>query len=134
MNISWKLCITFTFLLKMLILHTNDIYAAFCQITYSPDMVIIFTYYVFAPFLVIPVGQVFGFGLALSLFFSLALDLWVDAATIGDMSTTFSLQPLSHHIMLPDPPNTHNLAPAVADAINYPLSMAEQYNLAFQQG
>jgi hypothetical protein len=42
-----------------ILLHADDVKSAFRRILYSPEMAVLFAY-VFGPFLIIPVGQVFG--------------------------------------------------------------------------
>jgi hypothetical protein len=53
----WRLRITYP--QKDILLHTDDIDAALRHILYAPDMAIIFAY-VFGPYMIVPVGMVFG--------------------------------------------------------------------------
>jgi hypothetical protein len=107
-----------------ILLHADDIKSAFRRILYSPEMAVLFAY-VFGPYLIIPVGQVFGSRSAPS-FFSLASDIRADLATTGTLLENYPLQPLAQNIQLPPKPLAHELVPALADKINTPLTMAEQ--------
>jgi hypothetical protein len=120
----WRLRITHP--RKDVLLHADDVDSAFRRILYSPEMAILFAY-VFGPFLIIPVGQVFGSRSAPS-FFSLASDIRADAATTTDLHTKYPLYPLVNDITLPEPPAPTDLTPAIADAKNPPLSPLEQEN------
>jgi hypothetical protein len=118
----WRFRVTFPWL--DILLHADDIDAAFRRILYSPELAIVFAY-VFGEFLIIPVGQVFGSRSAPS-FFSLASDLRADLATTSEVQADFPLHPLAATIQLPTEPDPASLAPAIADAMNPPLSDAEQ--------
>jgi hypothetical protein len=120
----WRLRITYP--RKDVLLHADDVDAAFRRIIYSPEMAIVFAY-VFGPFLIIPVGQVFGSRSAPS-FFSLASDLRADIATTGDLHTKYPIHSLVKDISLPEPPDPEELTQAIADAKNLPLSESEQQN------
>jgi hypothetical protein len=109
-----------------ILLHADDIDAAFRRIIYSPEMAIVFAY-IFGPFLIIPVGMVFGARSAPS-FFSLASDIRADAATTADLYPSYPLQDLATSITLPESPGPGALTPAIADAKNPPLSPEEQQN------
>ena len=87
-------------------------------------MAILFAY-VFGPYLIIPVGQVFGSRSAPS-FFSLASDIRADLATTGTLVENFALHPQARDIEIPLPPTPGELTPAIADALNPPLSADEQ--------
>ena len=115
----WRLRITHP--RKDVLLHADDVDAAFRRIIYSPEMAILFAY-VFGPFLIIPVGQVFGSRSAPS-FFSLASDIRADAATTTDLHERYPIYPLVQDITLPDPPEQNDLTPAIADAKNPPLCL-----------
>jgi hypothetical protein len=67
----WRTRLTFP--LWDILMHADDVKSAFRRILYSPEMAILFAY-VFGPFLIIPVGQVFGSRSAPS-FFSLKSDI-----------------------------------------------------------
>jgi hypothetical protein len=69
--------------LRDILLHCDDIDAAFRRILYHPDLAIAFAY-VFLEFLIIPVGQVFGSRSAPS-FFSLTSDIRAWIATTHDL-------------------------------------------------
>jgi hypothetical protein len=120
----WRLRITFPLL--DILLHADDIDAAFRRILYHPEMAVIFAY-VFGSFLIIPVGQCFGSRSAPS-FFSLTSDLRADIATTGALHEQYPLQDLTKDIQLPVPPMPGELTPAVADTFNLPLSIDEQAN------
>jgi hypothetical protein len=109
-----------------ILLHADDIDAAFRRILYSPEMAVVFAY-IFGNFLIIPVGMVFGARNAPS-FFSMASDIRADAATTCALHTRYPLQDLAKHVTLPEPPDPVDLTPAIADARNLPLSSLEQQN------
>jgi hypothetical protein len=106
--------------------HANDIDAAFHRIFYSSKLAIAFAY-IFGPFLIIPVGQVFGSPSTPSSF-SLASNIRADTAMTSDLHNKFLLQPLAENITLPPDLDPLALSPALADAKNLPLSMVEQQN------
>ena len=107
-----------------LILHADDLDSAFWRILYSPEMAILFAY-VFGPFLIIPVGQVFGSRSAPS-FFSLESDIRADLATTGTLVEHYPLERLAYEIQLPPVPDANDLYPAVSDACHAPLTESEQ--------
>jgi hypothetical protein len=118
----WRLRITHPG--QDILLHADDIDSAFRRILYSPELAIVFAY-VFGAFLIIPVGQVFGSRSAPS-FFSLTSDLRADVATTSDIHALYPLHPLAANIQLPPEPDPTTLVPAIADALNQPLSIEEQ--------
>jgi hypothetical protein len=118
----WRLRITHP--QKDILLHADDVDAAFRRILYSPELAIVFAY-VFGPFLIVPVGQVFGSRSAPS-FFSLASDIRADAATTTDLFRSYPVHPLAADITLPVPPDPRDLVPAVPDAWNRPLSNTDE--------
>jgi hypothetical protein len=118
----WRIQITFPDF--DILLHAADIEAAFRRILYSPERAILFAYG-FGPFLIIPVGQVFGARSAPS-FFSLASDIRADLATTGTLVENFELHPQARDIEIPPPPKPDKLTPAIADELNPPLSAEEQ--------
>jgi xanthine/uracil permease len=77
----WRLRTTYP--QKDILFHADNINAAFCRILYAPDMAIIFAY-VFGPYVIVPVGMVFGARLA-QLFFSMASNIRADIARTGDL-------------------------------------------------
>ena len=87
-------------------------------------MAILFAY-IFGPFLIIPVGQVFGSRSAPS-FFSLTSDIWADLATTGSLVENYDLHPQARDIELPLPPNPADLRLAIEDDKNPPLNAEEQ--------
>jgi hypothetical protein len=93
---------------------------------YAPDMAIIFAY-VFGPFVIIPVGMVFGARSAPS-FFSMASHICADIATTGDLHLNQPLHALTQNLTLPEPPHSNDLTSAMTDALNLPLSLREQEN------
>ncbi len=118
----WRLRITYPFM--DVLLHADDVKSAFRRIIYSPEMAILFAY-VFGPFLIIPVGQVFGSRSAPS-FFSLASDIRADLATTGTLMENYPLHPMAAEIELPELPDPSELVPAIADTKNPPLTEEEQ--------
>jgi hypothetical protein len=120
----WRLRLTFPDM--DILLHADDIDAAFRRIIYSPEMAILFAY-VFGAYLIIPVGQVFGSRSAPS-FFSLTSDIRADLATTGDLTSTYAIHPQAANIELPMSPELGTLTPAVEDTLNLPLSPEEQEN------
>ena len=96
----WRLRITFPLL--DILLHADDIDAAFRRILYHPDMAVVFAY-CFGAFLIVPVGQVFGSRSAPS-FFSMASDICADVAIMSDLHTKYPIVDLVAQIQLPAPP------------------------------
>jgi hypothetical protein len=120
----WRLRVTFPWL--EILLHADDLDAAFRRILYSPEMAILFAY-VFGEFLIIPVGQVFGSRSAPS-FFSLESDIRTTLATTGSLVENYALHPQARDIKIPPAPDPSILTPAIADEMNPPLSEEEQQN------
>ena len=120
----WRIRITFPGI--EILLHADDLDSAFRRILYSPEMAILFAY-IFGPYLIIPVGQVFGSRSAPS-FFSLTSDIRADLATTGSLVENFDTHHQAKHIEIPLPPNPLDLTPAIADNLNLPLSDDEQNN------
>ncbi len=89
-------------------------------------MAILFAY-IFGPYLIIPVGQVFGSRSAPS-FFSLTSDIRADLATTGSLVDNYDLHHQATNIGIPPPPDPRDLTPAIADDLNLPLDAAEQEN------
>jgi hypothetical protein len=118
----WRLRITHP--TTDILLHADDIDAAFRRILYAPELAVVFAY-IFGSFLIIPVGMVFGSRSAPS-FFSMASDIRADAATTTNLHTSYPLQDLAAQVKLPQPPSPTDLVPALADAKNPPLSPREQ--------
>ena len=116
----WRLRATFP--TEELRQHVDDIDAAFRRVLYHPDMAVAFAY-VFAQYLIIPVGQVFGSRNAPS-FFCILSDLRAYVATCGDFSS-YPMLPLVTQAAIPPDPNAA-LTPAVSDDLNPPLSSNEQ--------
>jgi hypothetical protein len=86
-------------------------------------MAIIFPY-VFGPYVIVPVGVVFGARSAPS-FFSIASDIRADIATTGDLNLHQPLYALTANITLPEPPGPQDLTPAIPDAHNMLLSLID---------
>jgi hypothetical protein len=120
----WRLRITFP--RHDILMHADDIDAAFRRILYSPEMAILFAY-VFGNFLIIPVGQCFGSRSAPS-FFSLVSDIRADLATTGSIHEEYQMHQMVSSMTLPLPPAMAALTPATADALNMPMSLEEQEN------
>ena len=120
----WRLRITHPE--QDILLHRDDIDAAFRRILYAPDIAIAFAY-VFGPYVIVPVGMVFGTRSA-PLFFSMASDIRADIATTGDLHVSQPLHSLTANIRLPELPDPQDLTPAIPDAKNMPLSVFEQEN------
>lgn len=119
-----------------IILHADDIDAAFRRILYHPDLAPVFAC-LFDDLLLIPVGQVFGSRSAPS-FFSLTSDLRAFLATTCDFpaSPTGTLTPLAEELVIPDLPEAWNpdrdLVTAVCDQLYAALSPAELENFGHQ--
>jgi hypothetical protein len=113
--------------LRDILLHCDDIDAAFRRILYHPDLAIAFAY-VFLEFLIIPVGQVFGSRSAPS-FFSLTSDIRAWIATTQDLPAT-PLTPLAAEAALEALPVIWNpsedLTQACSDQLYEPLSVIER--------
>ena len=77
-------------------------------------MAILFAY-IFGPYVIVPVGMVFGARSAPS-FFSMASDIRADIATTGDLHLFQSLHSLTANITLPALPDPQDLKPAITDA------------------
>ena len=111
-----------------ILLHCDDLEAAFRRVLYHPDMAVVFAY-IFLDFLIIPVGQVFGSRSAPS-YFSLMSDIRAEVASTVDLTkdggdlealaTTADIAPL------PEDWDPHiSLTPACADPLHPPLSPAQ---------
>jgi hypothetical protein len=120
----WRIRITFPGI--EILLHADDLDSAFRRILYSPEMAILFAY-IFGPYLIIPVGQVFGSRSAPS-FFSLTSDIRADLATTGSLVENYDIHHQAKNIEIPPPPNPEDLALAIADDLNLPLDEDEQKN------
>jgi hypothetical protein len=118
----WRLRITFP--LDDILLHADDLDAAFRRVLYHPDMACLFAY-IFGKYLIIPVGQCFGSCSAPS-YFSLLSDIRQFVATASDIGALYPLHHLAADIQLPDPPLPADLFPAVTDGLNPPLTAEEQ--------
>jgi hypothetical protein len=120
----WRLRITFSE--KEIVLHADDPDSAFRRILYSPEMATLFAY-IFGPYLIIPVGQVFGSKSSPS-FFSLTSDIRAHLATIGNIVDNYKLHHQARDITFPEPPNPINLRRAISDPKNLPFNATEQLN------
>jgi hypothetical protein len=108
-----------------ILLHCDDLEAAFRRVLYHPDLAVVFAY-IFQAFLIIPVGQVFGSRSAPS-YFSLLSDIRADVASTLDLARDgASLEPLATSADLAPLPVNWNpadhLTPACADPLHPPLS------------
>jgi hypothetical protein len=124
LKMLWRMRLSKPFL--DILLHCDDIDAAFRRILYHPDLAIAFAY-VFEAYLIVPVGQVFGSRSAPS-FFSLTSDVRAWIATTHDLSATH-LTPLAATALVDPLPSTWNpltdLTPACSDPLYEPLSSNE---------
>jgi hypothetical protein len=114
----WRTPITFP--IADILQHCNDLDAAFRRILYNPELAIAFAY-VFGPFLLNLVGQVFGARSAPS-YFSLMLDIRAYVSTCANLITGFPMHQLALDVRIPPSPLLTDLAPAIADSRNLPLS------------
>jgi hypothetical protein len=117
----WRVRITFP--IADILQHYDDVDSAFRPVLYHPELAIAFAY-AFAKFIMIPVGQVFGSRSAPS-YFSLMSDIRAFVATCADLITGYPLHPLAATATLPNKPLPGSLVPAIADALNPPLSALE---------
>ena len=111
-----------------ILLHCDDLDAAFRRILYHPDLAVVFAY-IFLQYLIIPVGQVFGSRSAPS-YFSLMSDIRAEVASATDLTQDDSpLEQLATDAILePLPPAwdpQSDLIPACPDALHPPLSKEE---------
>jgi hypothetical protein len=111
-----------------ILLHCDDLEAAFRRVLYHPDLAVVFAY-IFMDFLIIPVGQVFGSRSAPS-YFSLLSDLRAEVASSVDLTkdggplerlaATAEIDPLPDDW---DP--AIDLTPACPDPLYPPLTPSE---------
>jgi hypothetical protein len=108
--------------------HCDDIDSAFRRILYHPDLALVFAY-VLGPFVIIPVGMVFGAPNAPS-YFSLTSDIRANMATSRDLHSDQPLATLAATaVVAPLPVNwspAKSLAPAKHDVHYSPLTLLEQ--------
>lgn len=101
-----------------ILLHVDDIDAAFRRIVYHPDAALAFAY-VFQEFIIAPVGQIFGARNAPS-FWCVPAEVRAHAAACLDYSErAFAMEA---DMTFPDPPSETDIAsfaPAVADAVHH---------------
>jgi hypothetical protein len=69
-----------------ILLHCDDLEAAFFRVLYHPDLVVVFVY-IFLDYLIVPVGQVFGSRSAPS-YFSLLSDIRAEVVSTVDLLTS----------------------------------------------
>ena len=123
--VVWRMRLTAP--LRDILLHCDDIDAAFRRILYHPDLAIAFAY-VFLDYLIVPVGQVFGSRSAPS-FFSLTSDIRAFVASTHDIPAE-PLTPLAANADLDPLPDVWNpsqdLTQANVDPLYVPLSANEQ--------
>ena len=114
-----------------ILLHCDDLDAAFRRVLYHPDMAVIFAY-IFLDFLIIPVGQVFGSRSAPS-YFSLMSDIRAEVASNVDLADS-PLEELASAARIDPLPVDWDpaevLTPACSDALHPPLSPAELLSVA----
>ena len=111
-----------------ILLHCDDLEAAFRRVLYHPDMAVVFAY-IFLEFLIIPVGQVFGSRSTPS-YFSLmsdiraavtsTVDLTKDGLPLEQLARTATFDPLPA-----DWEPSSALIPACHDVLHPPLSSSE---------
>ena len=112
-----------------ILLHTDDLDAAFRRVIYHPDLAVVFSY-IFLEYLIIPVGQVFGSRSAPS-YFSLLSDLRAEVASSVDLTADHTpLEPLATAAIIEPLPADwdpfSDLTPACADPLHPPLSASER--------
>ena len=115
--------------LQDILLHCDDLEAAFRRVLYHPDMAVVFAY-IFLDFLIIPVGQVFGSRSAPS-YFSLMSDIRQEVASTVDLLVDGeALEDLAQSALIDPLPDDWDpallLVPACADALHPPLSTSER--------
>jgi hypothetical protein len=108
-----------------ILLHCDDLDAAFRRVLYHPDLAIVFAY-IFLDYLIIPVGQVFESRSA-PRYFSLMSDIRAEVASTTDLTKDGGpLEPLAVSAILdPLPLNwdpSSALSRACPDALHPPLS------------
>jgi hypothetical protein len=111
-----------------ILLHCDDLEAAFRRILYHPDLAVVFAY-IFAEFLIIPVGQVFGSRSAPS-YFSLMSDVRAEVASTVDLTPDEGpLEPLAAEAEIDPLPErwdpARDLIPACPDILHPPLTPAD---------
>jgi hypothetical protein len=111
-----------------ILLHCDDLDAAFRRVLYHPDLAVVFAY-IFMDFLIVPVGQVFGSRSAPS-YFSLMSDVRAEVASTTDLVADGGpLEPLALSAILEPLPADWDpasaLTPVCPDALHPPLSPAE---------
>jgi hypothetical protein len=114
--------------LEDILLHCDDLEAAFRRILYHPDMAVVFAY-IFSEFLIIPVGQVFGSRSAPS-YFSLMSDVRAEVASTVDLTQYGGpLENLAAEAIIDPLPGVWDpvsaLTPACPDVLHPPLSPTE---------
>ena len=112
-----------------ILLHCNDLEAAFRRVLHHPDMAVVFAC-IFLDFLIIPVGQVFGSRSAPSCF-SLMSDIRTEVASTADLTKDggAQMEELAKDAQIEpllDAWDPHiSLTSACADALHPPLSPEE---------
>jgi hypothetical protein len=121
-------CMRLAVPLSDILMHCDDLDAAFRRVLYHPDLAVVFAY-VFLDFLIVPVGQVFGSRSAPS-YFSLLSDIRANVASTADLVEPEA--PLEDLAVAADiealPPEwdpTLSLTPACPDALHLPLTASE---------
>jgi hypothetical protein len=108
--------------------HCDDIDSVFQRILYHPDLALVFAY-VLGPFVIVPVGMVFGARNAPS-YFSLTSDVQANVATSCNLHSNWPqaiLAAAADVAPLPaDWSASHSLAPAKQDACHSPLTPLKQ--------
>mmetsp|Transcript_4851 Transcript_4851/g.11525 ORF Transcript_4851/g.11525 Transcript_4851/m.11525 type:complete len:935 (-) Transcript_4851:1191-3995(-) len=114
-----------------ILVHADDIEAAFRRILYHPDVAVGFAY-VFEEYLIVPVGQVFGSRNAPS-FYCILADLREVLAACRDHVSTVDLHDLVHRCSFETDPTTP-LHQVPSDSHHPPLSvdeMSRPYNASY---
>ncbi len=111
-----------------ILLHCDDLDAAFRRVLYHPDLAVVFAY-IFLDFLIIPVGQVFGSRSAPS-YFSLMSDIRAEVASTTDLTKDGGpMEPLALSATIDPLPDSwdplSDLTQACPDALHPPLSPEE---------
>jgi hypothetical protein len=112
-----------------ILLHTDDLDAAFRRVIYHPDLAVVFAN-ILLDYLIIPVGQVFGSRSAPS-YFSLLSNLWAEVASTVQLTKDGGpLEKLAIEAIIdPLPANWDPLSwltPACPDPLHPPMSESER--------
>jgi hypothetical protein len=118
---KWQTHITFP--IADILQYCDDLDTVFRRVLYNSELAIVFAY-VFGLFLLVPVGQVFGSHPAPA-YFSLMPDIRAYVLTCADLITDYPMHQLALDVTIPPALLILDLAPAIADSHNLPLSRFE---------